>query len=246
MSHHRGGGRGGGAAIRDLHAEFGEGEGEGDDDGGGASAAVTKSQPALLPSGGAPRVRPASAAPRLAPPPQQQQQRPASAARQQRRGSVPIRLQVPPRMELSSSAERDLLARSDRPWLHLPKSQPSRSPMLAKARPVPSRGSAQGSALLSASASAPALNLRAAPAGGGVRQQKAARAPAVSAVVAPAAALPHREQALENEALLVTGLPVPRGLDDLSERVTKQQLELYRQQQHELGLAGDAGREYLD
>jgi len=243
MFHHRGGGRGGGAAIRDLHAEFGDGEG--DDDGGGASAAVTKSQPALLPSGGAPRVRPASAAPRVAPPPQQQR-RPTSAARQQRRGSVPIRLQVPPRMELSSPAERDLLARSDRPWLHLPKSQPSRSPMLAKARPVPSRGSAGGDAPLGVSASAPALNLRAAPAGGGAQRQKAARALAVSAVVAPATALPHREQALENEALLVTGLPVPRGLDDLSERVTNQQLELYRQQQHELGLAGDAGREYLE
>jgi len=228
-----------------LHAEFGDGDGDGDGDGGGASAVATKPQPALLPSGGAPRVRPAL--PRLAPQPQpQQQQRPASAARQQRRGSVPIRPQVPPRMELSSSAERDLLARSDRPWLHPPRSQPSRSPMLAKARAVPSRASARGGAPLGASASAPALNLRAAPpAGGGVRRQKAAHAPAVSAAVAPATALPHREQALDNEALLVTGLPVPRGLDDLSERVTNQQLELYRQQQHELGLAGDAGREYL-
>ena len=121
--------------------------------------------------------------------------------------------------------------------------------MLAKARPVPSRGSARGSAsaLLGASASAPALNLRATAAGGGGRQQKAARAPAVSATAAAAqaTALPHREEALQNEALLVTGLPVPRGLDDLSERVTNQRLELYRQQQHEMGLAGDAGKEYL-
>ena len=119
--------------------------------------------------------------------------------------------------------------------------------MLAKARPVPSRGSARGSALLGASASAPALNLRATAAGGGGRQQKAARVPAVSAAAAAAqaTALPHREEALQNEALLVTGLPVPRGLDDLSERVTNQRLELYRQQQHEMGLAGDAGREYL-
>ena len=234
--------------MRDLHSEFGDGDGDGDDDDGGASAAATKSQPALLPSGGAPRARPASAAPRLAPPPQQQQQqRPASAARQQHRGSVPRRPQVPPRMELSSSAEKDLLSRSDRPWLHQPRSQPSRSPMLAKARPVPSRGSARGSAsaLLGASASAPALNLRATAAGGGGRQQKVARAPAVSVAAAQATALPHREEALQNEALLVTGLPVPRGLDDLSERVTNQRLELYRQQQHEMGLAGDAGKEYL-
>lgn len=117
--------------------------------------------------------------------------------------------------------------------------------MLAKARPVPSRGSARGSALLGASASAPALNLRATAAGGGGRQQKVARAPAVSVAAAQATALPHREEALQNEALLVTGLPVPRGLDDLSERVTNQRLELYRQQQHEMGLAGDAGKEYL-
>jgi hypothetical protein len=67
-----------------------------------------------------------------------------------------------------------------------------------------------------------------------------------SAAVAPATALPHREQAPQNEALLRTGLPLPRGLDDLSERVNIQRLEHYRQQQHELGLAGDNGREYLE
>ena len=263
MAQHRGGGRDGRAPTRELHAEFGEGEGEGEGEGGGGGGgggapaaatrphtAATKSQPALQP-----RARPASAAPRLAPPPQQQaQQRPASAARPPRRGGLPSRLQVPPRMELSSSAEIALLDRLDRPWLHLPTSAPSRPPALAKAPlAVPPRGSgrggsARGGAALGASASAPALHLRARapPAGGGGRQQKVVRAPAASAAVAPATALPHREQAPQNEALLRTGLPQPRGLDALSERVTSQRLELYRQQQHELGLAGDNGREYLE
>ena len=89
----------------------------------------------------------------------------------------------------------------------------------AAARPAPSRGSARGGTRPGAerSASAPALNLPVSAAGRGGRQHKPAR--------------PHVEVAnFGNEALLVTGLPVPKGFDDLSERVTNQRLQLYRQQ----------------